>query len=278
MKKKLIPMILAVACVAAVGLSACGGGGKSEAYYNNTYTLTGKGIIDWTTKAFADNYKQTSGKYTQRKILEMYWDEIDWDYTIERAGNFGSQIQHNSVDALIASYNAYAEICYAQAAGLKLAISGKGDMTLTLTLPANWMEEELVSDYYEQEITMPFFESRAALAEDLPYEGFDVENVWLEAGYYGLGVYKTEVGHVLMVKFSVSAYTNDIAIHIQDYVLTGDSENPVDWQNSPVWFETDLYPHALQPMHVEQISASEMWATPVLPTAMYTGFTVTKNK
>ena len=276
MKKTLLTGILSLTLAAActVGFAACGSK-HSDPIYNKTYTITGSAHIDWDTKDYYDNYTQDDSKaWSQRELLEKNWDAITWDATLEWIGATEDDIKHGNVDELIASYDKYLKNFYEQAKGLAFSFSSKDDLKLTLSLPANWMEDPAVSDYYESTITMPFYETREAFAADLPYEGFSPESIGFNEGYSGAGGFKTGSNHVLVVKFFFEEYRENLQINITDYTLTGDPDNPID---SLLWLDIDFYPRAFQTFHYEEDETGGHGSA-VLSPYVYTDFEVTDNK
>ena len=276
MKKKLLTSILALtlASACAVGFASCGSK-TNNPYYDNTYTITGGAHVDWDSKKYYDNYTQDSSKnWSQRELLEKNWDAITWDYTLEWTGATENELKHGSVDELIASYDKLLENFYEQSKGLAFSFSGKDDLKLTLSLPANWMQEAVVSDYYESTLTMPFYETREAFSANLPYEGFDPMTISFDEGYCGAGVFKTEKDHVLVAEFSLEKYVTNLRVRIYDYTLTGDPENPVE---SLLWLEINSYPSVLQVWHYEATEEGGHGST-VLSPYVYADFEVTKNK
>ena len=225
MNKKIVSLVLALICVVACAFAftACDNNKENEPYYGKTYTLTGKVVVDWTSKYYYDNYTQDyNNKYSQKDLLKKHWDEIDWDKTLSAAGLNANDVPHGTVDEFIALFEDFEENAFEQLNGLKLSFSDKKDLKLTMTLPQNWMEEPDVSDHYDSVITMPFCETQAQYEQNKPYAGIeDTRTFGFEKGYLGVGVYKTE-NHVLAVEFSVEKYVNDIRIGIVDYELDAD--------------------------------------------------------
>ena len=242
MKRKLVAIVLTIVLSVAlcVGLTACDGGNKNEAYYNNSYTLAGTCTIDWDGKYYYDNYASDFSKnYSQKEIIEKHWDAIDWDRTFEEAGLNGNDVPHSTFDEFKGCFEDYEEYFYEQVAGLKISISDKSDLQLTISFPDNWMENEVVSDHYASEITMPFYETKEAFAQNKPYSGFDMETcgIGFEKGYMGAGVYKTQDNHVLVVQFSVQQFVKDISVVITDYTVDANSD---DVPEPLVLFQTEF--------------------------------------
>ena len=230
-KTKLIStvLILALAVMLCFGFAACNDEQQNESYYNNTYTLSGTCTVDWDSKYYYDNYEPDYSKnYSQKEIIEKHWESISWDRTFEAAGLNGNDVPHSTFDEFRSCFEDYEEYFYEQVADLKFSFSGKDNLELTISFPSNWTEQEALSDHYESEITMPFYESAEQFAQNKPYENFDLTTVAFEAGYSGVGVYKTQDNHVLVVEFTLQKYINDINVKITDYTITADGNDTAD--------------------------------------------------
>lgn len=226
-KKKLftaaLSFVLAVGLL--VGVTACGGSKDNEPYYNNTYTISGTCTIDWDGKDYRDNYGQDSSKYfSQREIIEKYWDVIDWDKTFAMNNmDMDSLPAHGSVDEFIQSFKEFEEYAYESLAGLKISVSGKDNPTLTVTFTSEMMEYPQLSNHYDAEITMPLCETNEQFAANQPFAGYN-QHSFDTPGYCGIGVYKTEDNHVLTVDFNVEKYVKGIHLRLCDYELNTDGE------------------------------------------------------
>lgn len=234
MKKKLVPLIMALVCavVCTVSLAACGSK-DNDPYYNKTYTLTGGAVIDWTSKDFADNYKYAMTNVSQKQILETYWDKIDWDRTLRHVENPPA---HGSIDELIASFKDIEEKGYEPYAGLKFSFSGKDDLKLTLTLNEFFTDKLGLSAYYDAELTMPFAETPEQFEAIKPQTKYESPISYDGEGYYGAGVYEGKDDHVLVVEFYVEKYVKNLHITIRDVVVgtnyDGDGDASIIFQTA----------------------------------------------
>lgn len=194
MKKKSAAVATALACAGVLAcicaLSACGDG--RETIYNKTFTLTGGHTTDWTGKNFSDNYGELGEDISQKRIVETYWDKIDWSAS-------GIEDSLANADALIAYVDA-API-FKELEGLTFSFTGKDDLKLTLTLP------ESLSDWgYGTSVEMPFAETQEKFNElgvSLTWNGGSVTPYFSdETGFGGYGV-KEEANGFFFVEFKV---------------------------------------------------------------------------
>lgn len=195
--KKLITTFLAIVCVitSVCMLTACN---DRTPYYNKTFTFTGEQSIDWNGKNFADNYGDLGVDVSQKQLIEKYWDKIDFSKTgISSATNADDLIKK------IESAKTYAVL-----KDVSLSFTGKDELQLTITLPA-----EFASWGYGETVMMPFAETQSQLNAIKPQE-LNLTIYEEDLGYNGIGV-KSIGDRTIVVTFSVSYV--DVNLEITSY-------------------------------------------------------------
>lgn len=245
--KKLIPLVLVVVCVLACAFTftACSNKDEQEPYYGKTYTFTGTATIDWNSKQYRDNYKKADNKdHSQKELLEKYWDDIDWNKTFEIAGLSANDVPHGSVAEFIAVFEETEKNLYDYAKGLEISVSNKSNPKLTITFPTgdnDYFRGMLMDKYDSSKLTMPLCETNAKLAQNKPFDSFDLQSASYDTpGYCGLGVYKTENGHVLTVRFNVQQFVKGIGLTITDYEIDNSGSEPVVTQTTVFQTRDDI--------------------------------------
>ena len=230
--KKFIPIMLVVVCALACtfAFTACSNNNQ-EPYYGKTYTMTGKAIIDWETKLYRDNYKQADNDdHSQKELLTKYWDDIDWDVTLERAGLPADAVPHGSIEEFVALFEETEQNLYEHVKGLQISVSDKSDPKLTITFPTddNDYFRGYLANNYGSKLTMPLYESDDKLAANKPFNDFPLQEQSLDnPGYFGMGVVKGENNHVMTIRFNVAQYEDRLTFDIFDYELDSDG-NMID--------------------------------------------------
>lgn len=237
MKKKSITVMAALIGLLACmfGLAACGD--DQPAYYNRTFTLTGKSVIDWTGKNYSDIYGNDDGDSSQKQIIERHWDKIDWS---------DIEIPHATVDEFIQSFDKLQNSFYADAKDLKISVKKSDRLTLTLNLPAGIRAD------YPADITMDFAETEGQFAEIKQRYG-DLNDFApmcpFEEGYSGIGVYQLQ-NKYLIVKFSSGKYVNKITLDIDE----------MQKDTSGGLIQTDsLFKTTESPVTLYDSSANQIW-------------------
>lgn len=172
--------ICAAACAAAFALSAAGCGGedyKAQSYYNKTITFTGGAYTyGFDTVGASDGYNdgKEDGKgerdTTQRKIVEKYWDKIDW----EEMGLIPAPKNSDEVKTFL-------DTAQTKVFEVLKDLSFTVTKTDTVTLTVNMNDELKDFGGWGTSITVPLYEN----GEELNLEGFSYS---LEEGYHGVGV------------------------------------------------------------------------------------------
>ncbi len=207
MNKKIFKAAVASVCAAcavfsAVSLAACGGGGtpKSVKYYNKTITFTGKAYgYGFDTKGLVDSYNNGKNdgngerNTTQRKILEKYWDNIDWDYTgIDPAPQNTDEVKEFLDLAQENTFKAWKDLSF--------TVTKTDTVTITLNLPEEWQYLG-----WGTSVTMPLYENEEEFASST---GIEPWFSGLREGEFGVGV-KVDGNK----RIRVSVYTSNPSVN-----------------------------------------------------------------
>lgn len=179
--------VCAAVCTTALALSAAGcggGGGEKQSYYGKTVTFTGeKFYVGLDKKGAYDNYGDL-GECSNKKILETYWNDIDWSQFKNPPAN---------VDAFKTMIDEAKP--YEKWANLSFSVTKADTATITVNLPSAFS-----SWGWGTSVTMPLYENKDKLNADYPSLGVGK----LEAeGYEGVGV-KTDGDKMFKVSVSMN--------------------------------------------------------------------------
>lgn len=175
--------VCAATCASAFALSAAGCGGgevKAQSYYNKTITFTGKAYTyGFDTVGEVDNYNEGKNDgngerdTTQRKILEKYWNDIDWKYT-------GLDPAPKDSDEVKTFLDTAQTKVFEDMKDLSFTVTKTDTVTITLNL-----NEEFEDLGWGTSMTIPLYESDDEFKTST---GIEPWFTGLKEGYFGAGV------------------------------------------------------------------------------------------